>query len=237
MTTQQTEIARYRLDGGLGWIDIDDGGMNLMSPNMQASIGRALDQAEADDVVTVLRGREGVFSAGFDLGILRQGNQAATHMVLGGFELARRVLAHPRPVLVACTGHAIAMGAFLVLSGDYRLGVRSKTKVSANEVAIGLTMPRTATELLRQRLTPAAFQRAILLAQPFEPDAAASAGFLDEVVEPEAFDARVLEIATGMMSLDRRAQVATKARTREPLLAIVDAAIEADRAEYAARSA
>jgi enoyl-CoA hydratase len=155
-------------------------------------------------------------------------------MVVGGFELAHRVLAYPRPVLVVCTGHAIAMGAFMVLAGDYRIAVNIPVRLTANEVAIGLTMPRAATELLRQRLTPAAFQRAVLLAEVFDPTGAA-AGLVDEVADSAFLDARVSEITSAMVGLDRNAQRATKQRTRAPLLAVLADAIDADRDEYRQR--
>jgi enoyl-CoA hydratase len=198
---------------------------------MQAEIGAALDQAERDDVVTVVRGRPGVFSAGFDLGVLRAGGAAGPEMVLGGFELARRVLGHPRPVVIGCTGHAIAMGAFLLLSGDHRVGVAGPAKLAANEVAIGLTLPHAATEILRQRLTPAAFPRAALLSETFTPEAAVTAGFLDEVADAAAFDDRLHEIATALTRLDGTAHRATKRRVRAPILEVLATAIAADRAE------
>lgn len=89
----------------------------------------------------------------------------------------------PQPVVVACSGHAIAMGAFLLLSADHRVGVTgSSHKITANEVAIGLTMPRAAVEICRQRLAPAHFQRALNLAEPYTPDSAVEAGFLDSAV-------------------------------------------------------
>jgi enoyl-CoA hydratase len=158
-------------------------------------------------------------------------------MVIGGFELARRILSHPRPVLIACTGHAIAMGAFLVLSGDHRIATTAPARLTANEVAIGLTMPRAAITILRQRLTPAAFQRATLLAEVFDPRGAVVAGFLDEVVDAGRFDERITEVAVEFTRLDRDAQRATKRRTREPLIAALTAAIEDDRRELTARPA
>lgn len=223
----------YDLVDGIGWIDLDDDKMNVMSPSMQADIHAALDRAEADDAVTVVRGRAGVFSAGFDLAILRGGDtDAGARMVLGGFELARRILAHPRPVVMACTGHSVAMGLFLLLSGDYRIGTTAPARLVANEVAIGLTLPRAADVILRHRLTPAAHQRASLLAVPFGPDDAVRDGVLDEVVEPDHLDDRVVELATMLTLLDRPAQVATKARVRAGLLTSLAAAIDQDRAEY-----
>jgi enoyl-CoA hydratase len=235
MTNQRV---RYEQAEGVGWIDIDDGTVNVMSTAMQEEIHAALDRAERDDVVTVLRGRPGVFSAGFDLEVLAEGAEASAAMVLGGFELARRVLSHPRPVLVACTGHAIAMGAFLVLSGDHRVGVRGSAKVSANEVAIGLTLPRSADVILRHRLTPAAHQRAALLAQSFTPDEAVAAGFLDELVDDDAgLDRRVRELAHALTLLDAGSHRDTKRRVRAVLLEQLDRAIADDRAEFDGRLA
>jgi len=229
------ESVTYELRDGIARIDIDDGNVNVMSLGMQADIASAVDRAERDDAVLVLWGRPGVFSAGFDLEVLGRGSEESAQMVLGGFELAHRLLAYSRPVLVVSTGHAIAMGAFLVLCGDYRIAVSTPARLTANEVAIGLTMPRAATELLRQRLTPAAFQRAVLLAEVFDPTEAVSAGFIDEVVDPDSLDARIAEITSAMVGLDRNAQCATKRRTRAPLLAVLADAIEGDRSEYEQR--
>jgi enoyl-CoA hydratase len=97
-------------DGPVATITLDDGKVNVMSLAMQAEIHAALDRAESDRAVVVLTGRDGVLSAGFDLQVLSAGGSAAASMVIGGFELAARVLAFLRPVVVACTGHAIAMG-------------------------------------------------------------------------------------------------------------------------------
>ena len=71
-----------------------------------------------------------------------------------GATLYERMLSFPTPVVVACTGHAVAAGAFLVLSADARVGVDGPFQVCMNEVRIGLTMPWFAIEVARQRLTP-----------------------------------------------------------------------------------
>jgi enoyl-CoA hydratase len=112
------------------------------------------------------------------------------------------------------------------------IGVSGPTRLTANEVAIGLTLPRSADVILRQRLTPAAFQRASLLAVAFDPDAAVQAGALDEVVDEAAFGQRVDEVARMLTQLDIAAQRATKARVRAHLHGELAAAISLDRAEF-----
>src|SRR3954454_14120047 len=132
---------------------MDDGKVNALSIDMLDDLNAALDRAEADEAIVVLTGRGDVFCAGFDLGVLTGDGGAAVPMLRAGFELAHRVLSYRRPVIVACSGHAIAMGAFLLLSADYRIGVAGAAhKYTSNEVAIGLTMPRAAIAICRPAL-------------------------------------------------------------------------------------
>jgi enoyl-CoA hydratase len=231
-----TILARYELADSVATITMDDGKVNALSPQMFADLNAALDQAEADRAVVVLRGRDGVFSAGFDLPVLRRGGHGAGAMVRAGFELAERVLSFPTPVVIACTGHAVAMGVFLLLSGDYRLGAAGSYKITANEVAIGLTMPRSAVEILRQRLAPSYFNRAVTIAEPFSPENAVEAGFLDRVVAPGELHDTARMIATQLCALDMTAHKGSKLRARANTLTALRAAIDADAAEFRARA-
>ena len=172
VTDDVPRIVTYGCADGVATITLDDGKVNAVSPTLQAGLHDALDRAEADGAVVVLRGRDGMFSAGFDLGVLAQGGDPAIEMVMGGWVLARRLLSFPRPVVLACTGHAVAMGAFLLLTGDHRVATTRRAKFATNEVAIGMTLPHTAILLMRNRLTPAACDRAMLLAETFTPEGA-----------------------------------------------------------------
>lgn len=220
-------------DDGIAWITLDDGKVNVLSEAMLADINAALDQAQSDGAVVVLTGRDGTFTAGFDLPVLREGGASAAAMVRSGFELAERLLSFPEPVVIACSGHAVAMGTFLLLSADCRIGVSGAShKITANEVAIGLTMPRAAVEICRQRLAPAHFQRAVNLADSYTPDTAVEAGFLDMTVPEDQLTEKAMELGKLIGSLDRAAHRATKLRTRHESLTALRAAIEADHADF-----
>jgi enoyl-CoA hydratase len=222
----------HTLDGTTATITMDDGKVNALSLEMLDELNAALDRAQRDRAIVVLTGREGVFSAGFDLAVLRDGGPPAAAMLQAGFDLAQRLLSFPTPVVMACSGHAIAMGAFLLLSGDHRIGVAGAPhKIVANEVAIGLTMPRAAVEIARQRLTPAPFQRAMNLAETFNPDSAVGAGFLDMVVAAGELLETAQTAASDLGGLDLAAHAATKQRTRD--LRGIRAAVDADRADFA----
>jgi enoyl-CoA hydratase len=220
----------YRLADSIATITMDDGKVNALSGAMLAEINGALDQAVADRAVVVLAGREGVFSAGFDLRSLRAGGPEALAMVRAGFELSARLLSSPRPIVIACPGHAVAMGVFLLLSGDYRIGAAGPYRIAANEVSIGLTMPHAAIEICRQRLAPAHFQRAVNLSEVYAPDSAVAAGFLDRVVPAAELADAARGVAVELARLNPTAHAATKLRMRERTLQAIRAAIESDSA-------
>lgn len=229
-------IVNYEKKDAIATITMDDGKVNVMSVEMLSALNNALDRAAADGSVVLLTGRPGVFSAGFDLSILTAGGPNAHKMVKMGFELAERILSFPTPVVVACTGHAIAMGVFLVLAADYRLGADGPYKIGANEVAIGITMPHFAIEICRQRLTPAHFNRAVTFSEMFNPTDAVPAGFLDRVVPPSDLQSEAQKVAAALTKLNMSIHAAAKLRAREQALRAIRAAIEADDAAFRARA-
>jgi enoyl-CoA hydratase len=230
-------LVTYRRHDSVATITMDDGKVNVLSLAMLAELDAALSQAAADRAVVVLTGREGVFSAGFDLPVLRAGGTEAADLLHAGFDLAERLLSFPTPVLVACPGHAVAMGVFLLLSGDYRIGAGGSYKLTANEVAIGLTMPRAAVEICRQRLTPACLHRAVVIAEVFSPENAVAAGFLDRVVPAAELAGAAAGAAAELAGLDLDAHAATKLRARRLAGAALREAIDADDAAYRAQLA
>jgi enoyl-CoA hydratase len=231
-----SSLVSYERDGDAAVITMDDGKVNALSPAMQQSINEALDRAEQDEAgAVVLAGNAKVFSGGFDLGTLTSGDvPAALGMLTGGFELAVRVLEFPRPVIMAATGHAIAMGSFLMLTGDHRIGAVGK-RFQANEVAIGMTLPIAAVEIMRMRLTPAAFQRGISMAATFVGDDAVAAGWIDEVVEPGAVLARAKEVAQEATQLHAKPHLVSKLRARSDALKAIRAGIVLMPSEFTLR--
>ncbi len=226
------ERVSYDLDGSIATVAMDDGKVNALSFEMFEEINEALDRAESDEAVVVLTGRDGIFSAGFHLKTLTGGGEDALDLLMAGFELSHRMLSFPKPIVTAVTGHAMAMGLFVVLSSDYRVGIAGADhKVVANEVAIGMTLPWSAIEICRQRLAPAYFQRIINLAEEFTPDSAVAAGLLDRVVAPDEVVPTARAMAESMTELNLAAHHATKLRTREGALAALREAIDKDRAE------
>ncbi len=218
----------YNLQDQVATIRIDDGKRNALSPQVLHEIYQAFDRAEADRAIVILTGRESVFSAGFDLHVMKRGGVNALRMLRAGYALTARIMAYPYPVIAACNGHALAMGVFMMLSADYVLGSRGDFKIAANEVAIGLTMPRVAAAMLRHRLNPAAFQRAVTVSEYFNVEAALGAGFFDELVDPADLMRHAEACADKFKELDPRAHRASKRRIRAALIRKVRFSIPLD---------
>jgi enoyl-CoA hydratase len=222
-----SNTVNYELNESVATITMDDGKVNVLGPAMQTAINEALDRAEKDEAkAVVLAGNQRVFSGGFDLAVFQSGDvQAALGMLSGGFELAVRCLTFPKPVIMAATGPAIAMGSFLLLSGDHRVGAPN-SRCQAIEVAIGMTIPISAIEIIRMRLTPAAFHRGVSMAATFEGDEALIAGWLDELVQAGEVLSRAQEVAAAAATLHSGAHLASKLKARGSALKAIRAGID-----------
>ncbi|MGB2110105.1 MAG: crotonase/enoyl-CoA hydratase family protein, partial [Marinobacter vinifirmus] len=217
-----TELVTYELNNGIATITLNNGKANALSHEVFEGLNAALDQAEQDKAIVILTGQPGMFSGGYDLKEMQKGPKEAMALVKVGSTLTRRLSAFPRPVIAACSGHAIAKGAFILLSVDYRIGVEGSFKLGLNEVAIGMTMHHAGIEIARHRMPAPYFYRSVVNAEIFNPEGAIAAGFLDEAVAPEQLMERALAVATQMKQLNMTAHKQTKLKVKADYLALLD---------------
>lgn len=223
-----TELVSYELNDGVATITIQNGKANALSHEVFEGLNAALDRAEQDKAVVILTGQPGVFSAGYDLKEMQKGPKEAAALVKTGSTFTRRLAAFPLPVIGACSGHAIAKGAFILLSVDHRIGIEGPFKLGLNEVAIGMTMHHAGIEIARHRLAPAHFYRSVVNAEIYSPAGAVEAGFLDEVVAQDSLVERANELAQHFKTLNMRAHRETKVKAKADYLALLDRCIEQD---------
>ncbi|WP_165672715.1 crotonase/enoyl-CoA hydratase family protein [Metapseudomonas otitidis] len=224
-----SELISYQLEDGIATLTLSNGKVNAISPDVIAAFNAALDRAEQDRAIVILTGQPGILSGGYDLKVMTSGPQNAVNLVAAGSTLARRMLAHPYPIIVACPGHAVAKGAFLLLSADYRIGVEGPFNIGLNEVQIGMTMHHVGIELARDRLRKSAFHRSVINGEMFDPQGALDAGFLDKVVPAETLLPTALAAAQQLKKINMTAHRNTKLKVRKALLETLDQAIELDK--------
>lgn len=223
-----SELISYHLEDGIATLTLSNGKVNAISPDVIAELNAALDQAVTDRAVVIITGQPGILSGGYDLKVMTAGPKEAVALVTSGSTLARRLLSHPFPVIVACPGHAVAKGAFLLLSADYRIGVDGPFSIGLNEVQIGMTMHHAGIEIARDRLNKVALQRSVVNGEMFNPQGAVAAGFLDVVVSPEELQGAALAAARQLKKINMTAHKNTKLKVRKALLEALDNAIIQD---------
>ena len=223
-----SELISYHLEDGIATLTLSNGKVNAISPDVITAFNAALDQAVTDRAVVIITGTPGILSGGYDLKVMTSGPKEAVALVTAGSTLARRLLSHPFPVIVACPGHAVAKGAFLLLSADYRIGVEGPFSIGLNEVQIGMTMHHAGIELARDRLRKSAFHRSVINGEMFNPQSAVDAGFLDIVVSAEELQGAALAAARQLKKINMTAHKNTKLKVRKALLETLDSAIIQD---------
>ena len=222
------EKLTYSSKDGVAVIALDDGKANALGSQTWAELNESLDKAEAENAIVVLTGREGMMSGGFDLKEMGSGPQDAMELTSKGSKFARRIMAHPRPVIMAAPGHTIAMGAFLALACDYSMIKAGDYKVGLNETLIGMTMHNFGIEMGRYNLAKNYFNRCVINGEIFNPKGAMHAGFFDRVVPEEQWPMAIPMAGQMFGQLNEKAFRETKLRSRKEIFKILDQAIADD---------
>lgn len=225
-TTALSGSVAYRLEGEVAVITLDDGKANALSHAVVDALGSLLDRAESEAGAVVIVGGAKAFSAGFDLATMTESPESMRDLVSAGARLFMRIYGSPLPTVAACTGHALAAGALVLLSCDERIGPTRPVKIGLNEVAIGMPLPVFAVELARDRLAPAHVGRATIGARIHDPIGAVTAGYLDRTVDDDLVVTEAITTARELSALRRGAYARTKlvlrGRTIDGVLATLD---------------
>ena len=218
----------YTLDGKVAVLRMDDGKANAVSAELMDELDTLLERAREEARAVVLAGREGRFSGGFDLTVMMASPDSARDLVNTGAQFLMSLYLHPQPVVAACTGHALAAGALLLLASDVRIGSQGTFKIGLNEVAIGMRLPIFAIELARDRLSRKHFVEASALGRVYNPTEAVDAGFLDRAVPADKCIQEAVAAARKLADLPTGALAETKRLTRQPLVELVVDTLEDD---------
>jgi enoyl-CoA hydratase len=222
------EVVQYKSEENHALITIANGKANAISHQVIEGLNSSLDKALKEDKVVVLTGQPGIFSAGFDLKVMTKSPESAKELVTKGSKLSLRMLSFPKPIIIACSGHAIAKGGFLLLSADYRIGVEGDFKIGLNEVMIGMTMHHAGIVIARAKLAHTHLDRSVNNSEIYNPKEAIKAGFLDVIVPENQLMITAIKIAGMFSQLNTKAHAETKLKVRKPHLIALEKAIEQD---------
>lgn len=222
------EFVTYQSEENYAIITINNGKANAISHEVIAGLNLSLDKAEQENKIVILTGTAGIFSGGFDLKVMTKSPESAIELVTKGSKLSLRMLSYPKPIILACNGHAIAKGAFLLLSVDYRIGIEGDFKIGLNEVLIGMTMHNAGIAIAKARLSEVYMNRSLVNAEIFNPKDAIKAGFLDMIVPESHLMPTAIKVAQMFSKLNKKAHAETKLKVRQQHLADLENAILQD---------
>ena len=221
------QLATLTTEGDVSIITLDDGKANVFSSAMSSTINQLLDEVPNDKGALLITGRQGLLSGGFDLKTMTGGEaKDIIEMTVNGFKLLARIYGFSRPVVVASSGHAIALGAFLLCCADYRVGAKGKYLVQANEHRNNMSIPIPILEISKSRISKRHWHRAILNAEAYPIDQSVEAGYLDEVVDEGDLMKRAIEVATDLATLGHPHYQMTKDLDQKDILERINAGIE-----------
>ena len=197
-----SDIINLRNIDDVSLITLDDGKVNAFSIEMLEAFNEKLSQVPRNNGSLIIKGREGIFSGGFNLKTFSSGDPEQINKMLKlGFETLYEVYTFPRPVIAAVSGHAIALGIFLTSCCDYRIGVKGDYILQANEVRNKMSIPTQLIEIAASRLNKSHIYRALFHAEPYPIALGVEAGWLDELVDQKELEKRTLEKAKNLSEL------------------------------------
>ncbi|HYC15747.1 MAG TPA: enoyl-CoA hydratase/isomerase family protein [Pseudolabrys sp.] len=172
----------------------------------------------SDVKVVVLTGQGRIFSAGVDLKRLVEGGAGYIRKFLPALHrLYETVFFHPKPVVAAINGHAIAGGCVLACCADRRIMAREVGRIGVTEILVGVPFPSLALEIVRFAVPPRYLPEFTLLGATYATDEALRRGWIDQVAEPEDLMEAAMAIAQELSLLSPAAFAQTKIQIRQPV--------------------
>jgi enoyl-CoA hydratase len=185
----------------------------------EAIAARFNELRTTSDRAIVLTGQGRMFSAGVDLPRLTAGGADYVKQFLPALhKLYDTVFHHPKPVIAAVNGHAIAGGCVLACCADRRIAAREVGRIGVTELLVGVPFPAMAFEVMRFATARRYFPDVILSGATFATDEALKRGLVDEVVEPDQLMERALATAQTLAALPPATFAMTKGQIRQPLI-------------------
>ena len=205
----------FEMEGDVGVVTMDDGKANAASAVTIDELAAVLDRAVQDSGAVVLSGRPGIFSAGFDMKTMKGDDAAARkEMITKGARMAHRLFTFPKPLVIAATGHAFALGTVWLLCADTRIGESGDYKFGLNETAIGEILPAFGYEPALMRLNRDEIMPALVQAKIYDPQGALAAGYLDQLVASGEAKNAAISFATELAKLPGGAYLGNKMAIR-----------------------
>jgi len=208
-----------KTEGGIAVLTLQHGKANALDIEFcEALAAKFIELRKSDAKAVVLTGQGKIFSAGVNLIKLSEGGAGYIRKFLPVLhKLYDAVFYHPKPVVAAINGHAIAGGCVLACCADRRVMSNDSGRMGVTELLVGVPFPALAFEIVRFAVPPRYLAEFALGGATYVPKDALQRGWVDEVVEPGELMSRAMAVAQSLAALSLPAFAQTKKQIREPV--------------------
>jgi enoyl-CoA hydratase len=187
-------VAELRIarEGGVARLTLDRSPLNVLTPALIDALGVAFRELAADPAlrVVVLAGSGRAFSAGVDVGAMRDLDVIAARTLIAGLRATIRALEEvPVPTIARLHGHVLGGALELVLACDLRIAAVS-CRLGMPEITVGIPSVIQAA-LLPGLIGWGRTAELLLGGQPIEAVEAERWGLVNRAVEERALDGEV----------------------------------------------
>lgn len=206
-----------KLTDGIAVLTMMHGKANALDLELcDALAARFQDLRTTDAKAVVVTGQGKMFSAGVDLKRLSDGGADYIRAFLPALrKLYDAVFFHPKPVVAAINGHAIAGGAVLACCADRRIMACEGGRIGVTELLVGVPFPALAFEIVRFAVPTRRLREFTLSGATYTSDAAVQRGWVDELAEPGDLLADAVAVAQELALLSPPAFAQTKRQIRQ----------------------
>ena len=166
-----------------------DAGENRWNTTFVREFSKALDDVEKDNgpgALITTSSDPKFFSNGLDLDWIQSPSdfpERGDREVFGEefMYLMGRIITLPIPTICAINGHAFGAGFMLALSHDVRIMREDRGFLCANEIQLGLKIPRPELALFRHKIPANSFFETVQLSKRWTGPAALEAGIIQSI--------------------------------------------------------
>jgi enoyl-CoA hydratase len=193
------ELIRYRNDGGVAVIELNDPPANTYSYEMNRQLDDAILRARMDEgvhVIVLTGAGEKFFCAGANIQMLTEVDPTFKYyFCLHANETLLRLEHTPKLVIAALNGHCVGGGLEVAMAADLRVARKDAGKIGLPEVNLGVLPGTGGTQRLSRMLGKSKAIELMALGKTFSFDEAKQMGLVNEVFERDGFMDRVMEYA------------------------------------------
>src|SRR5262249_30338219 len=205
---------------GIAVLTLNHGKANALDIELCDALAmRFAELRKSDEKAVILTAQGKIFSAGVDLKRLSSGGAHYVRQFWPALHrLYEAVFFHPKPVVTAINGHAIAGGCVLACCADRRIMAREGGRVGVTEILVGVPFPALAFEIVRFAVPPRYLPEFTLSGATYATDEALRRGWVDEVTEPGKLIDDAISVARELSRLSPAAFAQTKSQIRQPAI-------------------